>query len=423
MAVENETPSDDLRSLLSAAHDESIAAATDAPEAKVEPKAVEAEPKTADVEPKASDDRPRGPDGKFLKKDDADPASQEASQDTAKAKDEPKADEVKAKDEPKADADKDKEPKADPNSKEPPANWAASDKAMFKLQSPEAQDFLLRRHKAMEADYTKKLGEITGLKKEFGPIEEMFRPHLDTLKSKGLTPASTIRAWANVETALVQGKGVDVIAGIVKGYNIDKAQLARALGFTSTPMGQTFTEVKTEAGQTIDPNSQTRQPISISDIPELAALKAQIDKLTSDQTSAARTAQQAAADKVDQEIQTFKSASENGELLHPYFDEVEPAMIALAQSYAASKQQIPALKELYEQAVWANPSTRTAILATQKAAEEKRLADEARAKAASARKAASSVTGAPGSGQTTKPIRGELSLREQLEEAAADQAA
>jgi hypothetical protein len=95
-------------------------------------------------------------------------------------------------------------------------------------------------------------------------------------------------------------------------------------------------------------------------------------------------------------------------------------MIALASSYVASKQPIPPLADLYDTAVWANPSTRAALKAAEKATEETKRSEEARAKAASARRAGSSVTGAPGSGQATKPIRGELSLRESLEEAAAD---
>jgi hypothetical protein len=57
------------------------------------------------------------------------------------------------------------------------------------------------------------------------------------------------------------------------------------------------------------------------------------------------------------------------------------------------------LDQLYETAVYANPATREKVLTAQRQQEEAKRVEEAKAKAASARKAGSSVTGAPGSGQ------------------------
>jgi hypothetical protein len=404
-----ETPTDDLRSILSASFDQAATADPVEPVAKVEPEAPKVE---AESEPKVVGERERGPDGKFLKKE-----ADEKPEAKAESKDEPKVEAKKEGEEPPAD---DKEPKAKPDPKEEAiSKWSASDKAMFKLQSPEAQDFLLRRHRAMEADYTKKVSANADLKREFEPIQQMFAPHLDVLKQKGLTPASTIRAWANVETALANGRGVDVVRGMVDSYRIDKAALGRALGFTSTGAA----EPSTDPAKAVDPASAAHQPIALPPAleQELRDLRARIDaKDNTDRQAQANAAREREA-KVETDITNFKSAAnDKGELLHPYFEEVEPAMIALASSYAASKQPIPVLADLYETAVWANPSTRQAILQSQKQAEMAKQAEEARAKANSARKASSSVTGAPGSGQATRQIRGELSLREQLEEAAAD---
>jgi hypothetical protein len=85
-------------------------------------------------------------------------------------------------------------------------------------------------------------------------------------------------------------------------------------------------------------------------------------------------------------------------------------------------QAVPPLQELYERAVRANPSTYQAQrIADQQSAERKRQF-EARAKAAAARKASSSVTGAPGSGQPPIGRAPGRSLREELE-AATDEAA
>ncbi|MDE2470415.1 MAG: hypothetical protein KGL35_17135, partial [Bradyrhizobium sp.] len=412
MSAENDKP-DDLRSLLSASFDDNMASTAiasgtvDAPVSK--PEAADA-PKEAGA---AGDAPARGTDGKFTKKEDAEAqpavkADEKIVDKDAQPKPAEKADaQSSEKTENGAIASKD-------GGRDAPANWSASDKAMFKLQSPDAQDFLLRRHKAMEADYTKKVEAVADLRKEFEPIQQMFAPHLDILKQKGMTPQAVIKAWANVETALANGRGVDVIAGIVQSYGVDKAKLANALGFTSSHAAQPATDAATAPADTAHLAAAGTQPIQLPPElqRELADLRAAIEAQKTERTTAQMQALRDREAKVESDITTFKSAvNDKGELLHPYFEEVEPAMVALASSYVASKQPLPPLPELYETAVWANPSTRAAVLAAQKAAEQTRANEEARAKAASARKAASSVTGAPGSGQATRAIRGDMSLR------------
>lgn len=434
MADNEQQPSDDLRSLLAGAIEESASNASAAvADAKPAPKvdadtdagADKGAAKASEAEPKSDDDRPRGEDGKFVKKSDDDKKAEGAADDKKAdaQEDEPKVD---------AKADADKDAKAEPKTgdgKEPPAHWPASDKAMFKLQSPEAQEFLLRRHKQMEADYTKKLEPLTDLKKEYEPVQQLFAPHLEVLKHKGLTPQTVIKRWADVETGLATpGRNVDVVDNIIKAYNVDRAALAKRLGFTSSPSGQQSTDA---AGGAADHSGRAAGDISPQSFqmpPELAEelrqLREGFNAFKQADTNAKIAASQAAEQKVETEISNFKSAvNDKGELLHPYFEEVESSMIVLAQSYVARKQQPPPLAELYDMAVYANPSTRQALLAVQRTAQEAKAAEEARAKAASARKAASSVTGAPGTGQASKPIRGELSLREAIEEAAAESAA
>jgi hypothetical protein len=125
--------------------------------------------------------------------------------------------------------------------------------------------------------------------------------------------------------------------------------------------------------------------------------------------------------RVVDQIEKFKSASDDkGNLLHPHFEEVEADMTALAQAALARKQTIPPLDQLYESAVWSNPLTREKVRTAETQAAEKKRADEARAKAAAAKKASASVTGAPGAIQTPGRRGSELSLREQLLEAADD---
>jgi hypothetical protein len=141
---------------------------------------------------------------------------------------------------------------------------------------------------------------------------------------------------------------------------------------------------------------------------------------------------QTAATRVMTEIEQFSSAVDNaGVALHPHFSEVENQMAVLAELARASGRSIPPLSELYEQAVWANPSTRQSMLdernaaaEAQRAADEKKRHEEVRAKAAASRRAGASVSGAPGSTSQAAAGRpnGTGSVREALLAAAEEHA-
>lgn len=425
---------DDLRSILSRAHDDQMGS-TALSDGVVKPAAAADDAgdagDAAAGDGKTAAERARDASGKFVKKEDA---GQDTSADTKSAPEAKKQDETKAAEDTAADTGKDTSKdtaKADDPKEKAIARWSASDKAMFRLQSPEAQDFLLRRNSQLESEFTKRNQALADLKREYEPVAQLFAPHAETLKQKGLNPASVIQRWASVETDLASGdpnRQMRILTGIVNGYGMDRSAVARALGITgSAPVAQQGTD-QTATGQSQqgadDPAAQMLAALESRIRQTFEPRFAELDQMKQAQVHQARAAAAAAEARVDSEITEFKSATDDGgNVLHPYFDEVEPAMIALAQSYQASGQPIPKLSDLYEQAVWANPSTRQALLATQKAAQEAKATEEARAKAASARRAASSVTGAPGSGQATRPVQSERTLREQLEEAWGDTAA
>src|SRR6185312_14090815 len=190
-------PADDIRSALVSALAES-----EAPDVVETPEVNE----TPDETDKP--DRARGPDGKFAKKED-EPEPVVAEQ-----------------------PEKTETPEVKVETKEAPTHWSQADKDKFKTQPPEVQSFILDRFKAMEGDYTKKTQAIAELKKEYGPVDEMFAPHKEVLRQKGFTPKTLIEAWANVEQKLAGGpdSAVDVIRGLVSGYNIPPEKIAAALG-------------------------------------------------------------------------------------------------------------------------------------------------------------------------------------------------
>ena len=399
--ADNETaaPSDDIRSALAAAittHEEKDVSSSDtkpAAQAQAEEPAAEAA-----AEPKK--DRERGPDGKFLKKEEA--AEEEAAAEPEKA-----AEDDEPKDEAKPEAKK----------LELPAKWSPKEKEVFAKLPAEAQKLFMDRYKAIEADYTKKTQAIAKLRTDYEPVDKMFEPYRDVMRQKGFTPSSLIESWANIEKKLASGEqgALEVISGLVRGYNVAPAKLAQALGITAGGAPAAAADNKAAAAA---PTVQLPPEL----MREIEALKQQVGGLTTAQRQAIESARAAAGDRAMKQIEDFKSETDaDGNPLRPYFEDVEHDMVRLANSYLAAKEPVPQLQKLYEDAVWANPSTREQLRTLEKESAEKKRTDEARAKAAAAKKAGSSVTGAPGTGSATSPHKHvERSLREELDAAAAE---
>lgn len=404
-------PADDLRSTLAAAFTESETSAAEPVEAPSKPSASASDT----AEPKET--RERGPDGKFVKKADTETEAEPAE---AAAPAEPKEGEEGAAPEPA------EQPKEEDKHAALLKPWKAADQEMFKKLAPDAQEFLSRRYKEMEGDYTKKLQANARLRTEYEPIDKMFEPHREVMKQKGFTPAGLVEAWSNVEKKLNQGPedAAGVIAGLIRGYNVPGAVLAKALGIAppAQPAAQQTNGVAPDNPQTNGAAAPVQLPQEF--LNEFGQMKQALHGFATERQAAMARAQQSAQEKAQQDIESFKSEKDKeGTLLRPHYDDVESDMLALANAAIASKQPVPALSELYEKAVWANPATREKLLTAQtQAAEAKRVAQE-KAKAAAARKASASVTGAPGSGQATSRATPERSLREELEAHLADNAA
>lgn len=292
------------------------------------------------------------------------------------------------------------------------AKWSKEDREMYKGLDAKAQDFVKRRHADMEADYTRKTQQIATFRKEYDPIDQMFAPHRDVMKQKGFTPSTMVQAWYNVEKQLMEGKGVDIIKGIVSGYKIDPAKVVEAFSGGQPPA--------VRAAATGDGAA------SPNDLPpalkaELDAIKARLAREDEDKAVRARTEADDRVAKITAQIDTFKNeADKSGNLLHPHFDEVEQMMAYLNKSAREAGKPVPPLNELYESAVWATPSTREKLITAQRQTEEQKRTSEAREKAAKAQKAAKSVTGAPGNGQAPKDKPKGGSVRDAIMEAMED---
>ena len=411
MALEAETetaPPDDIRSVLAAAITEHEPVETPAP--KVEAKEAPELPLEDKGEGRERDDT-----GKFKKKLASDEKLETEAPEKVAAETEP----GEGKEKPEAD---DKNPLS-PEFQKDMFKWKAADQAMFKAQSPEAQQFIMRRFKEMTADYTKKVTEVARLKTDYDPVDKIFEPYHDLMKQKGFTPASLIESWTNVEKKLASGEqgALEVIGGLINGYKVPRDKVAAMLGVRAQPqVGQDGKVVQQQQQPQLQLPPEVMQALQM--IPQLQQT---VSGLTTAQQAAQTAARTAAGDKAMQEIEQFKSAvDDKGTLLHPHFEDLEQEMLDLVETRMKAGKSVPPLSELYETAVWANPSTRELLRTAERQAAEQKQVDQARTKAAAARKAGSSVTGAPGTGQA-QSVRHtpERSLRDEIEANAAESAA
>lgn len=391
---------DDLAAAISAAES---SVETPAP-AQAEAAVVETPEIEAEGVEQPTEGRKRGPDGKFLPKEgDSDPV--EATPAQAKAK-------------PAAEAPV--EPKATTEALPPiAARWSAADKAMLATLPKEAQDFMTRRYSEMEADHTKKTQAIADLKREYEPIDQMFAPFRPQMQQQGWTPATLIRAWANVEQDLMSGKGADVIAKIARDYRVEPQAIAKAIGIAGQAPAGAAPQPGTGTDPTFDPAVEKLLEAKFGAL--LTPLQQELQRLQGNEQRRVNEDINQKTQVANRTVQGFIDAAEpNGDLKHPHYAEVESHMVVLAQAEKAAGR-VPDLERIYDQAVWANPSTREKLRAAETAALEAKTRAESVAKAKAARNASSSVTGAPGSGLPPKGNSSDdKSLRELIAEAAAD---
>lgn len=258
-----------------------------------------------------------------------------------------------------------------------PEHWSQADKETFSSAPPELQQWLLDRHKSMEGDYTRKSQEISEIKKTWEPVQELFAPHMEQLRANGQTPASVIQRWAQIDQAITQNPQ-QTIEWLANQYGVKLGQ--------------------SDDDPYIDPQVQSLQ----QEIQQLKQSVVQREQMESQQRLST----------VQNDLQQFaEEKTEAGELAHPYFEDVVEDMVRLAKA-EQSAGRTPKIGDLYETAVWANPTIRERMLAAQREAAAKKAEQEARAKAAKAKKAQKTIKSSPDGDSVS-----ELSLREQLTQA------
>ncbi|OJW29857.1 MAG: hypothetical protein BGO51_06150 [Rhodospirillales bacterium 69-11] len=265
-----------------------------------------------------------------------------------------------------------------------PQHWSAEDKAMFAKQSPEAQQWLLARHKAMEGDNTRNSQALAEMKRRFEPIDQIFAPHRERLTQTGQSESDVVRNLLAAQLFLEQ-KPEEGLIWLAQNLNVDLRKVAGKLGGTANPDADD------------DPFGTLHPKVAEA----FKMLTSKVEHFETQAQRAEREAAEQAQHQLHQSITEFREAKNaSGELLYPHIadQEVTATMAALIKSGNVNIEQcgglIPALKTAYEKAIYAVPGTRDALLKAEKAASEKKAADERARQVDKARKAGVSVSGA-----------------------------
>lgn len=194
-------------------------------------------------------------------------------------------------------------------------------------------------------------------------MEKVITPYAATLNSLNISPDKAVAELMAADHKLRYGQPAEKTAYF--------RQLAQNYG--------------------IDMNAVMQAPEQQAPVdPTVSALQQQVHQLTSHFQNQQLTAQQQVNDQLNSQIEAFKADPS-----HSHFDDVKGHMAALLQAGQAQN-----LADAYEQAVFANPTTRALMLQQQEAAKR----EEAAQRAQVARKAASvNVRNRP-TGPATKPI-------------------
>lgn len=216
-----------------------------------------------------------------------------------------------------------------------PNTWKKEAAATWAALPPAAQAEIQRR----EADFHKGIEQYREAATRQQNMDRVIAPYMETIKSLGVTPEYAIQEMMAVDKKLRFGtmeQRSAHLADLAQNYGID--------------LGQSH-----QYQQNIDPQAY--------------ALRQENERLQGYINQQNQMAQQQQEQALNSEIATFAADPK-----HSHFDAVSGHMAALLQAGQAKD-----LSDAYEQAVYANPVTRAAMLQQQAAAQREEAAKKAQA--------------------------------------------
>lgn len=279
-------------------------------------------------------------------------------------------------------------------SAEAPQHWSEADRTMFGTLTQEAKDFLLRRHRDMEADYTRKTQEnANAIKLGKAAIDVIDTEIQTSLQMAGVDQGQFLKNLVGYHKLSMQDP-VAFVRAVTRSLRLDPAQVFP----TGTPPAGD--------GQQQTPPAGT-DPLST----RLAAIEGRITR--DDQAR-----QQEAVATAGRELSTFSTEKDpQGNLLRPHFEQVKQTMGRLMMA-----DETLDLQQAYEVAVFRDPELRKTLPAQTNGAAPATVAvdmDKVRRGEEAARAVKANKRG-NGNGAVTPPAapKGKMSLHEAMNAAA-----
>jgi len=305
-----------------------------------------------------------------------------------------------------------------------PEHWNATDRGDFDaLPSEAAKASFLAMYKRMEGGFGRRLERGAQLERDYGELDQIFTPEQrNLLAQKNLEPKSVVRAWHQIELGVGSPQYQDGwFSRIIGGYSANRAvSIARVIHELGVDPGEIAGHLNQLRGFANPVSGYGASPAGNAGdggnvVPMVdPRLMARLEALETDQQRQRAAAEFQAKSEAQREINTWTAETDSdGNLLHPYFAEVEDAMMGLAQLDRA-QGRTPVLNDLYDRAVWANKAIREKLQASQREAEDRSLAAARKAKADAAARAGASITGAPSPGQLPQRAEPERSIRDDI---------
>ena len=250
-----------------------------------------------------------------------------------------------------------------------PKHWSDEDRKVFEALDAGAQEFLLRRHREMEADYTKKTTEVAEQRKAIEPLEQVLAPYRSAWSTHGVSDAQAMQRLLQAQASLATNP-VQTLQYLAQTYNVDLSQLTPA-----------------------DTQSDYTDP-------EVKALRDEINQLRTHLTQRDTEQSNVQQQTLQQQIDSFANeADTDGNVLHPHFATVQNRMAALINAERQLGNTLT-LKDAYDQAVQLDPTVRVHAESAARKLQEQELEKQAAARAAKARRAAKTNVRSTGAGGT-----------------------
>jgi hypothetical protein len=243
------------------------------------------------------------------------------------------------------------------SSNEPPAHWSPEDKAMFARQTPEARDFLLRRHGDMERDYQGKVqasASAVNFVSALGPIFSDPVIH-KSLEDVGANPYHAISEWASFHKRAMSdnmNERIALLHDLAVRMKIPDPAAAFGQQSVTPPPGNLPPEVQ-------------QNPVFRYLADQLSTARNDFEALRNELQGYKSEGERQRQDEVlrlsRQSIDQFADATDaQGNRLRPDFDAVLPELMKLVRA----DPEID-LVQAYETARWMNVEVRKTMLAAQ----------------------------------------------------------